>query len=62
MIIALLIILVCMVGALNYQFFNAFIQPKMMQEKLDLQNVIDKYKEIELEKAQKDFKKRNSLD
>jgi len=62
MIIALLIILVCMVGALNYQFFNAFIKPKMMQEKLDLQNVIDKYKEIELEKAQKDFKKRNSLD
>jgi hypothetical protein len=59
MITALLILVALLVALLNYQFYDAFIGPRIRADKIEMQKVLDNFKEMELAKAQADFKLRN---
>ncbi len=59
MITALLILIVILVALLNWQFYYAFILPKINQGRLEMQKIMDNFKEMELAKAQENFKLRN---
>lgn len=46
MIIALLIILIILLGYLNWQFFKTFTEPRLKHDKMEMENILKMYEDI----------------
>ena len=46
MIIALLIILIILLGYLNWQFYKTFTEPRLKHDKLEMENILKMYDDI----------------